>query len=311
MTAHPAIYTEHLGRDFGSVAAVADLNIEIPAGIVFGFLGPNGAGKSTTIRLLVGLIEPTRGYASVLGFDTRSQAAEIRTNTGVLLEHAGLYERLSVENNLDFYGRVFKMSPPDRRARIREVLTHVGLYERRHEIVGAWSRGMRQKLCIARTLLHRPSLIFLDEPTSGLDPASTRTMHDDLRALTAQEGVTVFLTTHDLTEAQSVCQQVGVFNRGRLIAIGSPDELRARTGGPRIEVVGRGFDETLVASLRARPEVIGTTVQNGRLAIDLREPAPAAPLVRLIVQAGADVEEVRRGTASLEEAFLALTKETE
>lgn len=309
MIAHPAIQTEHLGRDFGSVAAVADLNIEIPAGIVFGFLGPNGAGKSTTIHLLVGLLEPTRGHASVLGFDIRTHAAEIRARTGALLEHSGLYERLSAEANLEFYGRAFHMPAAVRRARIHEVMSHIGLYERRKEIVGTWSRGMKQKLAIARTLFHRPSLIFLDEPTSGLDPAATRAMHDDLRALTAQEGVTVFLTTHDLTEAQTLCHQVGVFNRGRLIAVGSPDELRARAGGPRIEVLGHGFGELLLTAVRARPDVSGAFVQNGRMTIDLREHVPAAALIRLIVEGGADVEEVHRGSASLEDAFFALTEE--
>jgi ABC-2 type transport system ATP-binding protein len=311
MTAELAIRTEHLGRDFGAISAVQDLTLEIPTGTVFGFLGPNGAGKSTTIRLLVGLIAPSRGRAFVLGFDCRSQAAEIRARTGSLLEHAGLYERLSAENNLDFYGRAFHMPATDRQARIRELLIHVGLYERRKEIVYTWSRGMKQRLAMVRALLHRPALIFLDEPTSGLDPAATHAMHRDLRSLTAQQGATVFLTTHNLAEAESLCDQVGIFSRGRLLAVGSPDELRARAGRPRLEVQGHGFDAALLDAVRARPEVAGVAARNGSLTIDLREQAAAAPLVRLIVQAGADVEEVRRGSASFEEAFLALTSDPE
>jgi ABC-2 type transport system ATP-binding protein len=166
----PIIHTEHLSRSFGEVKAVDDLSLEIPAGIVFGFLGPNGAGKTTTIHLLLGLLEPTRGQARVLGFDTRTQSDAIHARCGALLEFAGLYERMSAEDNLDLYGRINLMSAPDRRARIKELLTHLDLWDRRKELVSKWSRGMKQKLAVARTLIHRPALVFLDEPTAGFDP---------------------------------------------------------------------------------------------------------------------------------------------
>ena len=209
----------------------------MPRGIVFGFLGPNGSGKTTTIRLLLGLLEPTAGQARVLGFDLRTQADEIRARTGALLEHSGLYERLSAEDNLEFYGRVCRLPANVRRKRCEELLGNLGLWDRRKEPVGTWSRGMKQKLAIARTLLHRPTLIFLDEPTAGLDPVAAAALHDDLTALVAQEGVTVFLTTHNLAEAEKLCQQVGVINQGRLIASGparraSGPERRHPSGGP-------------------------------------------------------------------------------
>src|SRR2546421_6678599 len=152
----PSIHIEHLSRFFGTVKAVDDLSVEVPAGIVFGFLGPNGAGKSTTIHLLLGLLEPTAGQASVLGFDTRTQAKAIRTRTGALLEFAGLYERMSAQDNLDLYGRISQMPAPDRRARIKELLTHLDLCDRRRDLVGTWSRGMKQKLAVARALLPHP-----------------------------------------------------------------------------------------------------------------------------------------------------------
>jgi len=304
-----AIRTDELARAFGAVRAVQHLTLEVPRGMIFGFLGPNGAGKTTTIRLLLGLLEPTEGRAEVLDFDVRTQADEIRSRTGALLEHPGLYERLRAEDNLEFYGRIWQTPAAARRARIKEILTHLGLWERRKEIAGRWSRGMKQKLAIARALLHRPQLIFLDEPTAGLDPIAAAALREDLISLAASEGLTVFLTTHNLSEAEKLCQRVGVIRQGELLAVGSPDELRARQGAPRLEVSGRGFSENVLASLRARPEVGKVTQQDNRLLIDLRADASAAPLVSLLVSAGAEVEEVRRAGRSLEEVFLTLMEE--
>jgi ABC-2 type transport system ATP-binding protein len=304
-----AIHTENLTRDFGPIRAVDGLSLEVPAGIIFGFLGPNGAGKTTTIRLLLGLLEPTAGRAEVLGFDTRTQADEIRARTGALLEHHGLYERLSAEDNLEFYGRVWHLPRAERQARIRELLTHLGLWERRKEQVATWSRGMKQKLALARALLHRPSLIFLDEPTAGLDPVAAAAVREDLAALVAREGVTVFLTTHNLTEAEKLCHRVGVIRAGKLLAVGRPDELRSRARAPQVTVMGRGFTEEVLALLRARPEVVEVTRENGALTLTLRERTDTAPLITAIVSAGAQVEEVRRDEASLEEVFLTLMEE--
>ncbi len=211
----PSIHLDHLSRFFGTVKAVDDLSLEVPAGIVFGFLGLNGAGKTTTIHLLLGLLEPTTGQARVLGFDTRTQAEAIRTRSGALLEFAGLYERMSAQDNLDFYGRIYQMPAPDRRARIKELLTHLDLWERRRDLVGTWSRGMKQKLAVARALLHHPPLVFLDEPTAGFDPIAAAALREDLASLVAREGVTVFLNTHNLTEAEKLCARVGVIRRGK------------------------------------------------------------------------------------------------
>lgn len=305
----PIIHIEHLSRFFGPVKAVDDLSLEVPAGIVFGFLGPNGAGKTTTIHLLLGLLEPTTGQAWVLGFDTRAQAEAIRAHSGVLLEFAGLYERMSAEDNLDLYGRIYQMPAPARQARIKELLTHLDLWDRRRDQVGTWSRGMKQKLAVARALFHHPALVFLDEPTAGFDPVSAVALRNDLASLVAREGVTVFLNTHNLTEAEKLCAQVAVIRQGKLVTVGAPDELRARTGGPQAEIVGRGFTDQMLVALRGRPEVAHADLHNGHLLIELRGESEVGPLVSLLVQAGAEVEEVRRGKASLEDVFLTLMEE--
>ena len=304
-----AIQTQDLTRTFGPVTAVDKLSLEVPAGIIFGFLGPNGSGKTTTIRLLLGLLEPTAGSAQVLGYDTRTQSDEIRLRTGALLEFNGIYERLSAEDNLEFYGRVWRMPAEERRSRIRELLTQLDLWDRRHELSGKWSRGMKQKLAIARALLHRPQLVFLDEPTAGLDPIAAASLREELSQLARRDGVTIFLTTHNLDEAEKLCQQVGVIRQGKLLAVGTLDELRAQASAPYLEVLGRGFTSEMVAALRSRPEVADIEPGEGRLVVRYVNSVDSAPLVSQLVAAGAQVEEVRKGKASMEEAFLTLMNE--
>jgi len=304
-----AIRTRNLTRTFGSVRALDDLSIEVPPGAVFGFLGPNGAGKTTTIRLLLSLIEATSGSAEVLGFDTRTHGADIRARCGALLEHSGLYERLSAEDNLRFYGRAAHMPKAELDARIQELLTHLGLWDRRKEAVVKWSRGMKQKLAIARPLLHRPSLVFLDEPTAGLDPVAAASLRDDLAGLATRQGSTIFLTTHNMAEAEKLCSLVAVIRQGKLLAVGSPAELRARGGGQRTEITGGGFSDGLLDSLRRQDTVSQAFVENGRLILVLKNGASTAPLVSLIVREGGEVQEVRSGQGSLEEVFLTLMDE--
>jgi ABC-2 type transport system ATP-binding protein len=304
-----AIRIDNLARDFETVRAVDRLTLEVPSGLIFGFLGPNGAGKTTTINLLLGLLEPTHGRAEVLDFDTQTQSDEIRTRTGALLEHPGLYEQLSAEDNLEFYGRIWRLSATERRARIKELLSHMGVWERRKERVGKWSKGMKQKLALARAMLHRPPLIFLDEPTVGLDVAVAEAVRDDLEALVAREGVTVFLTTHNMAEAERLCSQIAVVREGRLVAVGHPNKLREQATNSRLEILGRGFDDNLLNMLQARSDVIKAEVKNEHLTIDLCEDKDAAQLVSLVVSAGVQVEEVHRGKASLEEVYLALMEE--
>jgi ABC-2 type transport system ATP-binding protein len=301
-----AIQTRQLTRDFGALRAVDQVSFEVPLGTVFGFLGPNGSGKTTTIRLLLGLIEATSGEADVLGMNVRRQADDIRAASGALLEHTGLYERLTAEDNLDFYGRVWRMPAAQRKARIQAVLEDIGLWERRRETVGTWSRGMKQKLAVARAMLHQPRLIFLDEPTAGLDPLAAAALRDDLESLARQQGVTVFLTTHNLPEAEKLCSQVAVVRGGKLLMVGAPDELRMRTGGPRLEVVGRGLTAQVVAGLRALPAVGQVQANETHVEVELKDAEQSAQIVQFLVAQGVQIEEVRKGKASLEEAFLSL-----
>lgn len=301
-----AIRTLDLTRRFGNVQALDRLTLEVPRGIVFGFLGANGSGKTTTIRLLLGLLEPTSGQAEVLDFDTRTHSKEIRQRTGALLEHPGLYERLSAEDNLEFYARAWRIPTARRRSRIKELLNQMGLWQRRHQKVGEWSRGMKQKLAVARAMLHCPPLIFLDEPTNGLDPVAAAVLRDDLQQMVAQEGVTVFLTTHNLTEAEKLCQQIGVIRQGKLMAVGHPDELRAASGNPKLEIIGRGFSPKVINELESQPLISSTQIAGDRLTITLDKQISAAPIVRMLVNAGVEIEEVRKNSPSLEEVFLNL-----
>ena len=301
-----AIQTHKLTRDFETVRAVDNLDLKVEKGKIFGFLGPNGSGKTTTIRLLLGLLEPTTGQAEILGFDSQSQAAHIRHCCGALLEHHGLYERLSAFDNLDFYARVWRIPTGQRNGRIWELLKNLGLWERRSENVGDWSRGMKQKLAIARTLLHRPELIFLDEPTAGLDPISAAALHDDLAALVEREGVTIFLTTHNLSEAEKLCHKVGVIREGKLLACGSLARLQAQAARPRLQISGSGFTPEILAQLQSQPIVIGIQRNNGNITLELTNQSETAPMVNMLVNAGAQVEEVQKSKSNLEDVFLSL-----
>ena len=303
-----AIRTSSLTRSFGSVRAVDGISLDVPAGTVFGFLGPNGAGKTTTIRLLLGLLDSTSGQAEVLGLNPRTQGDQVRAGCGALLEHNGLYERLSAYDNLDFFARIWRMPAGTRQARIQELLTNLNLWDRRNEAVVEWSRGMMQKLAVARTLLHHPALIFLDEPTAGLDPLASAVLREDLASLAKREGVTIFLTTHNLAEAEKLCQLLGVIREGKLVAFGSPGDLRRTSGKPRLEVTGTSFSPESILAIKVHPQVANVSVEAQRVVIDFKEPTLSAPFINLLIKGGAQIEEVHKGKADLEEAFLTLVE---
>ena len=304
-----AIRAQSLSRTFGNVRAVEKVNFEVDTGSVFGFLGPNGSGKTTTIRLLLGLLEPTNGRSEVLGWDPMKDGQLVRENCGALLEHTGLYERLTAEDNLDFYGRVWHMSNEERNLRIRALLEKVGLWERRDEIVKGWSRGMKQKLAVARAMMHRPKILFLDEPTAGLDPVASAALRDDLSNLVQHEGVTVFLTTHNLNEAEKLCQRVAVIREGKLMMIGSPDELKLKNGGAFVEIVGSGFTPQILSDLQNLPLVESVSQKDQHIRVEIKKGMESNELIPLLVSKGVVIEEVRKGKASLEDVFLTLMEE--
>jgi len=304
----PAIRTDALTRTFHDVRAVDGLTMEVPRGVVFGFLGPNGSGKTTTIRLLLGLLAPTSGGSHVLGLDPVGDGAALRARCGALLEFPGLYERLSAEDNLEFAARVARLPAGERGSRIKEVLDRVGLYDRRKELAGTWSRGMKQKLAVARALLPRPELVFLDEPTAGLDAVAAAQLRDDLDKLVRIEGVTVFLTTHNLGEAERLCQRVAVIRQGKLLVTGTPADVRARGTGGASHVLVSGRNLRADAA-RGVAGVRDAVARDGTLEVTVEPGFDTAPLVRALVVAGCDVQEVRRGDASLEETFLKLVED--
>jgi ABC-2 type transport system ATP-binding protein len=304
-----AISIDKLKMEFGSVTALDDLSLEVPAGSIFGFLGPNGAGKTTTIRLMLGLLQPTSGTAKIMGYDCQTQADQIRAQTGALLEHNGIYEQISAQDNLEFYGRAFRMPDVDRKERIRRLLTDMGLWERRGDRAGSWSRGMKQKLALARALLHRPRLVLLDEPTAGLDVRSAVAIREDLQVLAEKEAVTVFLTTHNMEEAERLCDQVAVIRSGIIVGQGKLKELKNRASGSKIEIAGRGFNAQILDLIRSNPRVAGLELKNSHLVIDLAADTDPAEFVNILVSNGAQIEEVHRTRASLEEVFLKLTGE--
>ncbi len=315
-TAHgPAIRTRGLSRDFGAVRAVGDLDIEVAVGTIYGFLGPNGAGKTTTIRLLLGLLEPSAGEARVLGHDVRSQSQLIREQAGVLLESDGLYNRLTARQNLDYFGRIAHLGDADRARRIKDLLVAMDLWDRRDGRVADFSKGMRQKLALARAFLSRPKLLFLDEPTSGLDTPSAVALRQQLVDLARDEAVTVFLTTHNLLEAEKVCDRVAVIRRGSLLAEGDPEEIHGGRA-KRVTISGSGFTPDLVRRLAELPTVETAAFATApsadpgrRLWVDLETGRDASAAVRLLVEAGAEVGMVETARESLEDIFLKLVEE--
>jgi ABC-2 type transport system ATP-binding protein len=301
----PVITTRSLTRYYGQQPAVQDLDLEIAAGEVFGFLGPNGAGKTTTVRLLNGVLSPSSGTAQVLGFDVATEPQEIRKRTGVLTETPNLYEALTARENLRFYGDLYHV-PENRLARRSdELLDEFGLIERADDPVGTYSKGMRQRLAIARALLHEPPLVFLDEPTSGLDPAAARMVTNLIQQLSHQHGRTIFLCTHNLNEAQRLCDRVGVIDRGALRAIGSPKELAQELWQTLwIQVELRGEPSARVRqALEQSERVLGWALEDGLVAIQVAKEEMIPDVVGTLVAAGARIYGLRQREHTLEEIY--------
>ena len=242
------IVTEGLGKRFGELQAVENLSLRVNAGEVFGFLGPNGAGKTTTVRMLSAPIGPTSGKAWVAGCEVGRQDGELRRKVGILTELPGLYDRLSAERNLEFFARLYEVA--DVAGQVERYLRLLGLWDRRHEPVGGFSKGMRQKLAIARAMLHEPQVVFLDEPTSALDPEAARLVREFVAEL-KHEGRAIFLCTHNLDEADRLCDRVAVF-RTRLLALDTPAALRRQLFGRSVVFHLRAMDRSLRRA-RARP----------------------------------------------------------
>ncbi len=302
-----AIETNKLTRAFGSLVAVDELTLTIPEGTVFGFLGPNGAGKTTTVRMLSALIAPTRGTATVAGHRLGENNEAIRQSIGILTETPGLYDRLSAWQNLMFFAQLYDLSAERAASQVERYLRMLELWERRGDRVGGFSKGMRQKLAIARALLHEPQVIFLDEPTAGLDPEAARVVREFIKELRA-EGRTIFLTTHNLPEADELCDLIGVF-RSQLLRLGAPANLRTGMFGTGTQVRVIGDATQWIETVRALPFVHEANAENGTLSVRIDQPDDQNPeLVRTLVNAGAQIRTVEPISHLLEEVYLELVE---
>ena len=301
--ARPMIRAEGLGRAFGSLWAVRDVNFELRPGEVFGLLGPNGAGKTTTVRLLTALIAPTEGHAWVDGLDVVEQADEVRARIGLLTETPALYERLTAVQNLEFFGRLHQLPARLRAERIERLLRLFDLWDRRNTLTGQFSKGMKQKLAIARAMLHEPAVLFFDEPTSALDPEAAFIVRDALETLRAM-GRTIVLCTHNLDEAERLCDRVA-FIRGQVLRVDSPARLRQAAGGPTIEIdLAAEPSDAILDALRRRPGVRTVSAAAATLTIVVDDGRAETPgVVRTLVLEGAEVLGVRETTATLESVY--------
>jgi len=300
------IHIHELTRTFGKNVAIDRLTLEIAEGEIFGLLGPNGAGKTTTVRMLTCLIAPTSGEASIAGLRVGRDDMEIRRHVGILTESPGLYDKLSAYDNLDFYARLYGVADPA--AQVEKYLTMLGLWERRHEAAVTFSKGMKQKLAIARALIHEPMVLFLDEPTAALDPEAAKIVRDFIEELKG-EGRTIFLCTHNLDEAQRLCDRIGVL-KTRLIAVDTPANLKRRLFGRRLLVRLRRVTPEMVNAVRALDQVTNVEEEDSQLTISSPDPEAVTPqIVRRLVQLGADILQVNELEHSLEETYLSLMKE--
>jgi ABC-2 type transport system ATP-binding protein len=309
------ITINQLTRCFNETKAVDQLSLEVHAGEIFGFLGHNGAGKTTTVRLLNGVIEPTSGSMRVLGLDPQVDGPALRARTGVLTETPSMDERLTALDNLSIYADLYGVPRADVSRRINELLTEFDLADRAQERVVGYSKGMKQRLALARAFLHKPDLLFLDEATSGLDPIAAHHVIHLIERMARRENRTVFLCTHNLVEAQKLCDRVAVLEHGRLVALGTPAEL-ARQYVRRLEVemeVAQEQIQTALGVLRGLPDlVLGEPAQsNGSLVVTINQHESIPDVLASLVQNHVRVYRLAAQDANLEQVYFALHGEKE
>ena len=299
------IHTENLTKRFKETLAVDGLSLDIREGEVFGFLGPNGAGKTTTVRMLTSLIGPTSGAATVAGFPIGQRNTDIRRNVGVLTETPGMYDNLSAEYNLRIFADLYEVR--DAVGQVEKYLKLLGLYDRRLDSAGTFSKGMKQKLAIARAVLHEPKIVFLDEPTAALDPEAAHLVRDFIAEL-KKGGRTIFLCTHNLDEADRLCDRIGVF-KTRLLVVDTPSNLRASIFGRKVVFHLSAAEEKITEALRALPFLREARLVDNKLVVTLENPEAHNPeIVRLLAGMGADIQFVGELRHSLEEVYLQLVK---
>ncbi len=299
-----AIVVKDLTKVFGTFRAVDGIRFTVRQGEIFGFLGPNGAGKSTTIRMLCGLIQPTAGQGTVAGWDIVRQADQLKHHIGYMSQRFSLYEDLTALENLRFFGGIYGLGPERLAARAQEVLQQVGLWERRHQVTGTLSLGLRQRLALASALLHEPPILFLDEPTSGVDPISRRNFWDMIYGLAAQ-GVTILVTTHYMEEAE-FCDQLVLIYQGRIIAQGAPQDLKKAMPDNILAIYPDRLGDSLDL-LKQQPQFKDVAVFGDGLHLYALFPDRAEMAIQQLLSAhGITIREMHRIQPSLEDAFIYL-----
>ena len=307
--APPAIHALALARSFGDKAAVAGVDLAVAAGEIYGFLGPNGAGKSTTVRMLTTLLAPTGGTATVAGFDVRDQPEAVRLRIGVALQEAALDPKQTGRELLDLQGRLYGLPTADRRRRVAELLELVDIGDAIDQRIGTYSGGMKRRLDLAAALVHQPEVLFLDEPTTGLDPTSRAAVWAEVRYLNQQLGMTIFLTTQYLEEADSLAHRVGIISQGRLVAEGTPVELKRSVGSDLvIATVATGSAQAAAQAVQGVDEVTRVEVSDDEVVMAVTHGARAvSPVAVALAEAGVDVEGLTLRTPTLDDVFLHIT----
>jgi len=303
------ITIENLTKKFGEVTAVDGLTFNVDEGEVFGFLGPNGAGKTTTIRMLCCLISKSGGDAVIGDYriGKTADSLQIRKMIGLVPDNVGLYDDLTAFENLDFYGKLYECPEGPRRENIERFLKMLDLWDRKDARAGSFSKGMKQKLALARALVHEPKILFMDEPTANLDPESAKTVRDFILEI-KQQGRTIFLNTHNLDEAQRICDRIGII-KTKILTVGTPAQLRESLTKPKTEIRLAQVNEPFVSALRKLiPNKI--EVSENKLIIDVTDPDSENPnIIAAITKAGGQIREVTQNVPTLEDVYLQIVKE--
>jgi len=303
------IETRKLSKNFGELVAVDNLDLSIEAGDIFGFIGPNGAGKTTTMRILVTLLEPTSGAAFIDGLDVTKKGREVRRRVGYMPDFMGVYDDLKVFEYLEFFAAAFGIEYRKRKSIVDGVLELTDLQSKRNTAVDSLSRGMQQRLGLARVLIHDPKVLILDEPASGLDPRARIEIRELLREL-KRMGKTVMISSHILSELEEICDRVGIIEHGRLVFGGTLDEIRPRLGiHSKVRVQVLGDDNRAVELLAALPQVQQVEVVGDSLSVTFREGETTDGIIaRTLVNGGVDLVSLQPEQLKLDDAFLKLTK---
>jgi ABC-2 type transport system ATP-binding protein len=296
------IEAKGLVKRYGDLEAVAGIDLEVHAGEIFGFLGPNGAGKSTTISMLCTLLTPTAGVAKVAGIDVAHDPAAVRQRIGLVFQDPSLDDQLTARENLEFHAFVYSVPAAERRGRIDEMLSLLQLADRASSLVKTFSGGMKRRLEIARGMLHHPQILFLDEPTIGLDPQTRKSIWTHLNELRSQKGVTIFMTTHYMDEAE-YCDRIAIIDRGKIVAIGTPEELKGMVGGDVVTITSSQPD--LAATEITKLLGVTPARDNGTLRMEVPDGRAFVP--RLVREVTAPVDTVSLRRPSLDDVFLKLT----